>query len=285
MASRCRPSTQPCRPPETIAASAVIRLPLSSSTCTRRFGSGVTAMDVTFSLQRSTMSCVRRSWIISSTVSWSMNEIGRAARSTSVTLVPSTAKNDAYSTPITPPPTTTRLWGISLSRPTVSLVRTIGESSDAWSGQPGGSTGRVPHASSVNAVVRVRSPSALSIEMVCSSTNDAKPQKILIPLRRSVARISCCSSWITDETRASSISIVRLTWSMPAASSERCTVPRFRLITASRKVLDGSVPRCTVTPPTPRFRSMSATRLPSFAAWIAADWPAGPLPITTRSNS
>ncbi len=58
-----------------------------------------------------------------------------------------------------------------------------------------------------------------------------------------------------------------------------------RYITASRSVLDGIVPVFAQTPPTMLRRSITATRLPSFAAWIAAFWPAGPEPITSRSYS
>src|SRR5208283_4016525 len=54
---------------------------------------------------------------------------------------------------------------------------------------------------------------------------------------------------------------------------------------ASRNVLLGMVPVCTQTPPMVRLRSMMATFLRSLAAQIAAFWPAGPLPITTRSYS
>src|SRR4029079_14306963 len=55
--------------------------------------------------------------------------------------------------------------------------------------------------------------------------------------------------------------------------------------TASRKVFEGMVPVSTHTPPTVRWRSMMATRLPSLAAWMAPRCPAGPLPMQTRSNS
>src|SRR5262249_16709133 len=55
--------------------------------------------------------------------------------------------------------------------------------------------------------------------------------------------------------------------------------------TASRSVLLGIVPVCTHTPPIVRFRSTMATFLRSLAAQIAPFWPAGPLPMTTRSYS
>src|ERR1051325_9900193 len=52
---------------------------------------------------------------------------------------------------------------------------------------------------------------------------------------------------------------------------------------ASRMVLLGMVPVWTHTPPIVALRSINATRLPILAAEMAAFWPAGPLPITTRS--
>src|ERR1700749_3539994 len=45
------------------------------------------------------------------------------------------------------------------------------------------------------------------------------------------------------------------------------------------------VPVCRQTPPIISGRSTTATRLPSLAAAIAAFWPPGPEPITTRSKS
>src|SRR5258708_34017220 len=48
-------------------------------------------------------------------------------------------------------------------------------------------------------------------------------------------------------------------------------------------VLLGIVPVFVHTPPTPTPFSTMATRLPDFAAWIAARWPPGPEPITTKS--
>src|SRR5438309_9364701 len=45
------------------------------------------------------------------------------------------------------------------------------------------------------------------------------------------------------------------------------------------------VPVSRQTPPTIRRFSTTATRFPSLAAWTAARWPAGPLPMHTRSKS
>ena len=56
-----------------------------------------------------------------------------------------------------------------------------------------------------------------------------------------------------------------------------------RYSTASRSVFDGMVPVLTQTPPIMSRRSATATRLPSFAAAIAAFCPPGPEPITSRS--
>jgi hypothetical protein len=89
----------------------------------------------------------------------------------------------------------------------------------------------------------------------------------------------------------SSTSISRRTTSLTRARScsavGRAPVPASppTAHTASRKVLLGIVPVSTQTPPTHAFFSITATRLPSFDAWTAARWPAGPLPIATRSKS
>ena len=44
-----------------------------------------------------------------------------------------------------------------------------------------------------------------------------------------------------------------------------------------------TMPAVTLMPPTCGSRSTTATCFPSFEAWIAARWPAGPDPITTKS--
>ena len=150
-----------------------------------------------------------------------MNEIGRSARSTSVTFVPRVAKKDAYSMPITPPPTTIIVRGISRSEEILSLVRTIGNSSFDWSGHPAGITGFVPHANRVNDVVICRSPSGLSIAIVFALMKEANPLKILILFLSRLERINCCSSWMTEETRSSSIGIVNWIGSAPAAERDR----------------------------------------------------------------
>src|SRR3954469_8468429 len=54
---------------------------------------------------------------------------------------------------------------------------------------------------------------------------------------------------------------------------------------AWRSVFDGIVPVWIETPPTRLRRSITATRLPSFAPCTAARWPPGPEPITSRSRS
>src|SRR5260221_13851702 len=54
--------------------------------------------------------------------------------------------------------------------------------------------------------------------------------------------------------------------------------------TASPNVFDGMVPVLMHTPPTASRRSQMPAVFPSFAAWIAARWPAGPVPRTNRSN-
>src|SRR5215212_5346506 len=55
--------------------------------------------------------------------------------------------------------------------------------------------------------------------------------------------------------------------------------------TASRSVLEGTVPVWMDTPPTRSRRSITATERPSLAAWMAAFCPLGPDPMTIRSKS
>src|SRR5882724_4618568 len=58
---------------------------------------------------------------------------------------------------------------------------------------------------------------------------------------------------------------------------------RERCSTVSRIVLLGIVPVLLHTPPTAAPFSMITTRLPDFAAWMAALCPPGPEPITIKS--
>src|SRR4051794_3182235 len=55
--------------------------------------------------------------------------------------------------------------------------------------------------------------------------------------------------------------------------------------TASRSVLEGTVPVWMDTPPTRSRLSTTATERPSLAAWMAAFCPLGPDPMTIRSKS
>lgn len=68
-----------------------------------------------------------------------------------------------------------------------------------------------------------------------------------------------------------------------AAIKPRSRQP-VRLSAVSRNVLEGMVPVCTETPPTRLPFSMTRTLFSSLAARMAARLPAGPLPITIRSN-
>ncbi len=238
-------------------------------------------MHDTASPQRKITFRSRSSCMNSSTVSWSMNEMGRSCASTSVTCVPRRANIDAYSTPITPPPTTTSARGRVRSDTMSSLVKI----SDPSVVHPGGTRARVPVAMRTWSAVMRRSPERPSTSSVCASTKLAEPLISVTSLRRSWSRITRPSSDITCSTRRSSISIVGRTGSIPAISIACIAASPRTLITASRNVFEGIVPRCSDTPPTPRRRSMRPTRRPSFAACTAARWPDGPLPITRRSYS
>jgi hypothetical protein len=208
-------------------------------------------------------------WISSSTISRSTKSSGRSRRSTTVTSTPSTAKIDAYSIPMTPPPTTVIARGRRL-RPTMSsLVIATSPSRTA----PGGVTARVPTATTIEAARTARVPDSDRTSSVCGSWNRASPRITVTSLRRSWSSRTSISR--RTLTRARSCSAVGRAGPDGARTAH----------TASRNVLLGMVPVSTQMPPTHRFFSTTATRLPSLAAWTAARWPAGPLPIATRSKS
>ncbi len=141
---------------------------------------------------------------------------------------------------------------------------------------PGGVIARVPTATTIVAARTEREPASDRTSSVCGSWNCASPRITAMSFRRSWLSRTSISRRTTSLTRARSCSAVGRA---PDAG------PVVTAHTASRKVLLGIVPVSTQTPPTCRFFSMMATRLPSFAAWTAARWPAGPLPIAIRSNS
>ena len=105
-------------------------------------------------------------------------------------------------------------------------------------------------------------------------------------LRRNWSRTTAVSAAITLAARSiscwsamRSVSSIRVGSSTSSGRSASCSS------TASRSVLEGIVPVWMDTPPRRSLRSATATRLPSFAAWMAAFWPEGPDPMTSMSSS
>src|SRR5918997_1657400 len=205
----------------------------------------------------------------------------RSRWSTTVTFVPSAPNIEAYSTPITPAPTTVIECGTrrsSLSRPSESMI--VRSSKATVSGR----AGRVPTAMTIRSA-RIGS-SWPAIVIVWSSWKQASPCSQPTMLRRNCSRTTVVSAATTRAARSMScwsawrsVSSIRVGSRMSSGRSASWSS------TASRSVLDGIVPVWIDTPPSRSRRSATATRLPSFAAWMAAFWPEGPEPMTSRSSS
>ena len=139
----------PCRPAEYITISAAIFLPEARVVMVPR---PELSTDATSSPKRKDIAWSRRWNFSDSTISGSQKSSICGRFSTRVTRVPSAANMDAYSTPMTPAPTTTIELG------TVSSSRIWSESSTRV---PSNSTlvgraGRVPVAMTTLSAVRVR---------------------------------------------------------------------------------------------------------------------------------
>ncbi len=71
---------------------------------------------------------------------------------------------------------------------------------------------------------------------------------------------------------------------MPTPYTSRRDHP-VRYTAVSRSAFTGTPDTAIAEPPTSERRSTTATEWPKYAAWLAPLSPAGPEPITTRSNS
>ena len=216
-----------------------------------------------------------------SPISPSRNVSTRSRWSITVTLDPSAPNIEAYSTPITPPPTTTIERGTrvsSFSSPSESMIVRSSNSTEA------GRAGRVPTAITIRDA-RMGS-SVPSILTVWSSVNVASPGSSPTWLRRNCSRVIAVSAATTAPARSSSCWIA---WRSVSSTRVGSRTSSGRVAscssTAWRRVLDGIVPVWIETPPSRLRRSATATRLPSLAAWMAARCPEGPDPMTRRSSS
>ena len=239
---------------------------------------------LTASLRRNVTLLRRRMNCSASPISPSRKVRTRGRWSTTVTFVPSRPNIDAYSTPITPAPTTVMLRGSRCwmcSRPSESMI--------VWSSKATsfGRAGLVPVAMMMLSAVTSLGPMSSSLmQTVCSLTKDAWPNSRPTRLRRNCSRTTCASAPTTRAVRSIRNSIA---WrSLPSGLSGSGTSSGRRASsssTATRRVLEGIVPVWIETPPRRWRRSTTATRLPSLAAWMAAFWPLGPEPMTRRSRS
>ena len=203
-APRFSRSVADTRPAENRTTSVTIRLPDSSSSTARGVGFDSTAIEATASPSRNVTLRLRIWCSSSSTISRSRNSSGRSRRSMSVTATPSAANIDAYSTPITPAPTTARLRGSFFIRMTSSLVMTTSPSA----GTPGGAAGRVPTAMRMRARAHRPGCPSPTICRRCGSTNEASPWSRVTSLRCSWSSMTARSRATTSSTRDSSCSAV-----------------------------------------------------------------------------
>ena len=188
---------------------------------------------------------------------------------------------DVYSIPMTPAPTTHIVRGSCFRRTMSSVLRTTSPSLLT----PGEGAGWVPTAIRMCSAVTRRRPVSPSISSVCASANEATPDSTLTSLRRSWLSITSTSRAITLSTPAKSCwQVGRASRRAQGSRSPRPARPE-KVTTASRRVLLGMVPVSMHAPPTERRFSTTAARRPSFEACTAARWPAGPLPMQTRSKS
>ena len=258
-------SVSPWRPVAYRTVSEMSSLPDSSTTLGPR-ASASSSTAATLSRIRNVTLARRSMYWNASPISPSSHGSTRSRLSTTVTLVPSAPNIDAYSTPITPAPTTVIVRGTlcsSLSRPSESITVRSSNSTEA------GRAGRVPHAMMMRRA-RIGS-SESSIRTVLASSKWAWPGSNPTRLRRNCSRTTDVSAATTRAVRSISCSRVRCSLSSTRVGSSTSS-GRWATCssTASRKVLEGIVPVWIDTPPRRSRRSATATRFPSLAAWIAA---------------
>ena len=124
--------------------------------------------EATFSWRRNVTLLRRRMNCSASPISPSRNVSTRGRWSTTVTFVPRRPNIDAYSTPITPAPTTVMLRGsrwCRFSSPSESITCSSSNCTSC------GRAGYVPAAMMMLAAVTCLAPSSSVIETVCSSSN------------------------------------------------------------------------------------------------------------------
>ena len=185
----------------------------------------------------------------------------------------------AYSVPITPPPTTIMVLGRRSSFNSSSLVMMV----RPLNGTLLGRAGRVP--------TETRNLSAVSISLSSSRSTCRRlgPSKWAVPQIRSM-RLRSNWSRMTSHSWRMTFCDADMRSAMVMSFLTRYASPksprRFAPVSwtaASRRVLDGTVPVLIWAPPRTLDFSMMATFLPSLAAWIAPFCPAGPVPMMMQS--
>src|SRR5258708_14255552 len=216
-----------------------------------------------------------------STISRSRKVRSVSRASTGLTFRPSAANVHAYSPPIPPAARIASdvgrrvMWRIS----SLSWMRSSAKSMSGWR------AGREPVAIRIAPPFTRRGPPAPAISTVCPSTRRASPWMQVTRWRARLSRMRCDSEATIvalRDMRPCSVAEGSSSTATPYISRER--YPE-RYIAVSRSVLLGRVPVCVPAPPGSAARSIAATRLPKYAACAAAFSPAGPMPITMRSNS
>src|SRR5688572_14900174 len=216
-----------------------------------------------------------------STISESRKLSREARESTRTTFTPSAANMHAYSQPITPAPRMVIVAG-RFSRSRISSLSWMRASLKSI---PAGRAGREPVAMrNTEPPTRRVPPSPSETSTTCASTKRATPRRQVTPWRSRLSRMRFDSeatiAALRDMSRGS-VAVASSSTATPYISRER--YPE-RYIAVSRSVLLGTVPVRAPAPPGSASRSIATTRLPKYAACAAAFSPAGPTPITTRSQ-
>ena len=203
--------------------------------------------------------------------------------STSVTESPSAAKIDAYSTPMTPAPSTIIDRGIRGRRSTVVLSNTVSSSKSMSAGRLGAepvamtmtspdSRSRTCPSTPWTAIVcGVEEPPLAAVDLDRIAGQRAVDE-LQLPLHDALLAVH----QFGDGDGLGDRDLDRVELVVPQAVDEQS---RSRAASCS-----GIVPQLTRIPPTTFSRSTSATRLPARAAWMAARSPPGPPPRTTTSK-
>ena len=201
--------------------------------------------------------------------------------STTVTLEPSRAQTEPSSSPITPPPTTTR-WPGALSNESAPVDDTITFSSMSTL-TPGMPETSEPVAMTMFfASTSSTLPSSPVTETLPPESTLPAPfsQSILFFLNRKATPLTF------DATVASLCAIIFLRLSLGVTSTPSSSKPwpaSANISEAWSRAFDGMQPMLRQVPPSVAFFSTTAVFRPSCAALMAQTYPPGPDPITTTS--